>query len=100
MCRITICPTFQVKAESEGMSNTIKGNKDTKGASYVQHGMSTQLSQLGSNNALLNASIGGMNSSGILFNNSAMNPGVLPHVSTGPSISTVSTFLPHRPGIK
>ena len=83
------------------MSNTIKGNKDAKGSStHVQHGMSTQLSQLGNNNALLNASIGGMNSSGILFNSNAMNPGVLPHTSTGPSINPVSIFLPHRPGIK
>ena len=99
-CRITVCITFQVKAESEGMSNTIKGNKDTKGTAYVQHGISTQLPQLGNNNAVLNASIGGMNSSGILFNSSAMNPVVLSHASTGPSISSVSTFLPHRPGIK
>merc|ERR1719273_989818 len=90
----------QVKAESEGMSNALKGKKDTNAADYSQHSMSSQFSQLGNNNALLNASIGGMNSSGILFNNNAMNPGVLPHVSTQSSISQVSTFLPHRPGIK
>ena len=91
---------FQVKAESEEMSKALKGNKDTNAADYSQHSMSSQFSQLGNNNALLNASIGGMNSSGILFNNNAMNPGVLPHVSTQSSISQVSTFLPHRPGIK
>ena len=91
---------FQVQAESERMSNALKGNKDTNAADYSQHSMSSQFSQLGNNNALLNASIGGMNSSGILFNNNAMNPGVLPHVSTQSSISQVSTFLPHRPGIK
>ena len=82
------------------MSNTIKGNKDAKGSSHTQHGMSTQLPQLGNNNAVLNASIGGMNSGGILFNSSAMNPGVLPHVSMGASVSPVSIFLPRRPGIK
>jgi DNA polymerase III epsilon subunit-like protein len=89
-----------VQAESERMSNALKGNKDTNAADYSQHSMSSQFLQLGNNNALLNASIGGMNSSGILFNNNAMNPGVLPHVSTQSSISQVSTFLPHRPGIK
>ena len=87
----------QVKAESEGMSNTIKGNKDSKNNAH--HGFTPQPPQLGNNNAVLSASIGGMNSSGVLFNNSAMNPGVLPHTSMRPSISPVSIFLPRRPGI-
>ena len=91
---------LKVKAESEGMSNAIKGNKDTNTTSYSQHGMSPQFSHVGNNSAVLNASIGGMNSSGILFNSNAMNPGVLPHVSSASSMSSVSTFLSHRPGIK
>jgi len=91
----------QVKAESEGMSNALKGNKDTNASSYSQHSISPPFSQLGNTNALLNASIGEMNRSGILFNSAAMNPGVLPHVSSGGTpISPVSTFMSHMPGIK
>lgn len=91
---------FQVKAESEGMSNTIKANSDVKSSGLCHRTVSVPLTNQGNNTALLNASLGGMNSSGILFNNSAMNSGVLPHASVGPSISPVSVFLPHRPGIK
>ena len=83
------------------MSNALKGNKDTNASAYSQHSISPQFSQLGNNNALLNASIGEMNRSGILFNSNAMNPGVLPHVSSGgASISPVSTFMSHMHGIK
>ena len=90
----------QVKAESQGMSNAIKGSKDSNSTSYLHNSMSQQYGSIQNNSAVLQASIGGMNSSGILFNSNAMNPGVLPHVSSGSSISPVSTFLPHRPGIK
>jgi len=90
----------QVKAESEGMSNAIKGTKDGSSPGYLHNSMSPQYSSVQNNSAVLNASIGEMNRSGILFNSNAMNPGVLPHISSGSSITPVSTFLPHRPGIK
>ena len=92
--------TIQVKAESEGMSNAIKGTKDGNSPAYLHSSMSQQYSSIQNNSAVLNASIGEMNRSGILFNSNAMNPGVLPHVSSGSSIAPVSTFLAHRPGIK
>ena len=97
---INIFFSKQVKAESEGMSNAIKGTKDGNSPGYLHNSMSSQYSSIQNNSAVLNASIGEMNRSGILFNSNAMNPGVLPHVSSGSSISPVSTFLPHRPGIK